>query len=135
LLDDIYAEIHYADRDFFGENTEPLVCGLEDGLVFTTGLSMIMLYGDPLMRRVSEIIDRVVEAGIYNHWISIYTYWIKLRSRKISINHPLDEYYSFNVYHMQPAFYLLLMSWCVSVICFMIELLYSFVFCKRKLRW
>jgi hypothetical protein len=133
LLDDMYAEVHYAGGDFFGANSEPLVCRLEDGIVFATELSMIMLYGDPLIRRVSVIIDRVVEAGIYNHWISVQTYLIKLRSRKISMVHPLNGYYSFNLYHMQPAFYLLLMGWCISVLCFMIELLYNCILCKRKL--
>jgi hypothetical protein len=54
----------------FDENSEPLVCWLEDGVVFKTGLSMIMFHGDPLMKRVTEIIDRVLEAVLYNCWIS-----------------------------------------------------------------
>jgi hypothetical protein len=92
---------------------------------------MLMLYGDPLIERVKEIIDRVVEAGIYNFWISQHMHKLKLYSRKIAILHPLDGYYSFNMYHMQPAFYLLLMGWCVSVICFVIELMCNCVLNKR----
>ena len=38
-------------------------------MAYNEGLSMVMLNGDPLLRRVSEIIDRVVEAGFYNFWI------------------------------------------------------------------
>jgi hypothetical protein len=130
LLDDSVAEMHYAVGDLFGENSEPLLCRLEDGVVFTTGLSMIMLYGDPLLRRVTEIIDRVVEAGIYNYWVSLYMNKHKIKSRKIAIVHPLSEYYSFNLYHMQPAFYLILMGWCLSAICFIVELLYNRLFSK-----
>jgi hypothetical protein len=86
---------------------------------------MLMFHGDPLLRRVNDIIDRVVEAGIISQWISLYMNVEKILSRKISISLPVDEYYSFNLYHMQPAFYLLLMGWCLSSVCFMVELLYN----------
>jgi hypothetical protein len=92
---------------------------------------MLMFHGDPLMRRVNEIINRIVEAGLYNHWIYVRINHIKLLSRKIAIVHPLDEYYSFNLYHMQPAFFLLLMGWCLSVLCFSVEVLYIRVLNKR----
>jgi hypothetical protein len=132
LLEDNFAEMHYAGGYFIGENSEPLVCRLEDGVVFTSGLTMIMFHGVPLMSRVSEIIDRVVEAGLYNYWISFSIHFNKLRSRKVAIAKPLVGYYSFNLYHVQPAFCLLLMGWCLSAICFMVELLYNCVLSRRK---
>jgi hypothetical protein len=125
LLSDNLAEINYALGISLGENSEPLGCGLDDGVAFSSGLTMIMCHGDPLMRRVKELIDRVVEAGIYTHWSSMRIYSLKLKARKIAIIHPLDGYYSFNLYHMQPAFYLLLMGWCLSAICFFVEVLYN----------
>jgi hypothetical protein len=125
LLVDKVAEDNYARGDYVGENSDRLLCRLDDGVVFTTGLTMIMFHGDPLMRRVNAIIDRVVEAGIYNFWISLNMHGIKLYSRKIALVHPLNEYYSFNLYHMQPAFYLLLMGWCLSALCFLVELLFN----------
>ena len=64
LLSDIMAEITYANGDFIGDNSEPLLCGLEYGAVFNTELSMLMFSGDPLLRRVIEIFDRVVETGL-----------------------------------------------------------------------
>ena len=82
---------------------------------------MIMFHGDPLMRRVTEIFDRLVEAGIYSHWNSKRILYLKLYSRKIGIFHPLDEYYSFKLYHMQPSFDLLLIGWCLSAFCFIAE--------------
>jgi hypothetical protein len=104
------------------------VCRLEDGLVFSSGQTMF--HGDPLMRRVSEIIDHVVEAGLYKQWIKNHMHFLKLRSKQIAIVHPLDGYYS-NLNHMQPAFYLILMGWCLSDFCFMFELLYNRFLSKR----
>jgi len=77
------------------------------------------------LRRVNEIIGGVVEAGIYNYWISLLFHRIKLSSQQIAIVQLLDEYYSFNLYHMQPAFYLLLMGWCLSALCFVFEVMYN----------
>jgi hypothetical protein len=107
------------------------MCRLEDGIAFSSGISMIMFHGDPLLRRVSEIIDRLVEAGIYSHWNSKHIEYLKLLSRKIRIFHRLDEYYSFNLYHMQPAFYLLFMGWCLSAFCFIAEILFNRVLSPR----
>jgi len=55
----------------FFENSELLLCGLEDGVVYNTVLIMVMFHGDSLMRRVTEIIDRAVEASLYNWCISL----------------------------------------------------------------
>jgi hypothetical protein len=132
LLPDFVFEILYPLGDTLGENSEPLLCKLEDGVVYNEGLNMIMFHGDPLMKRVSEIIDRVVEAGLYNYWISRLIDLYLLFYRKKAIEDPLDGYYSFNLYHMQPAFYLLLMGLCLSVLCFIVEVLYNCVLSKRK---
>jgi hypothetical protein len=93
---------------------------------------MVMFQGDPLMRRVTEIIDRVVEAGLYNFWNSLLMNSVKISSHKISLVHPLDGYHSFNLYHMQPAFCLLLMGWYISALCFLLEMFYNRVLSKRK---
>ena len=51
----------YAQGDLLSANSEPLLCRLEDGVVFTFGQTMLMLHGDPLMKRVNEIIDQAGE--------------------------------------------------------------------------
>ena len=117
-------EERYASGDFVGENSEPLLCKLEDGVFISFGQGMVMFHGDPLLRRVNEIIDRVVEAGLHKFWDSMQLNLYKIYSRKIAVVLPLSGYYSFNLYHMQPAFYLLLMGWCLSVFCFIFEILY-----------
>jgi hypothetical protein len=97
LLNDLDVEEAYAVVNFVGETSQTLVCRLEDGIFYTNGQSMLMLHGDPLMKRVTEIIERVVEAGLHNHWISITMNKYKLLSRKIAIVTPFDGYYSFNL--------------------------------------
>jgi hypothetical protein len=71
LVTDITAEFNYAISVYVGENSKPLLCKLDDGVIFPNSLKMMMFYGDTLIRRVNDIIDRVVEAGLYNHWISL----------------------------------------------------------------
>jgi hypothetical protein len=132
FLSDMEAEILSASGSLFGENSEPLLCKLEDGIFYNSGLIMVMFHGDPLIRRVTEIIDRVVEAGLYNYWISFRLESLKLFSRKIAIVQQLDGYYSFNLYHMQPAFYLAVMGWCISALSFIVELLYNRVLQRSK---
>ena len=85
LLADIYAEVNYASGHYVGKNSEPLLCRLEDGVVYSTGLTMVMVYGDPLRRGFTEIIHRVVETGLFNCWISMCMHLRKLHSRKIAI--------------------------------------------------
>jgi hypothetical protein len=130
ILPDMSAEFKYAIGDTVGDNSEPLLCKLEDGVVFPYSLTMLMYHGDPLMRRVKNIIDRVVEAGLYNYWISLKIDLNKISVSKIAIVRPLDDYYSFNLYHLQTVFYLLLMGWCLSALCYIFEVLYNSVLSK-----
>jgi hypothetical protein len=132
LNSDLGMELNYASGTMLDENSEPLMCGLEDGVFYNGGLRMAMLQGDPLMRRVTEIIDRVVEAGIYNFWISLRINSKKILSFKTSRAHRFDGYYSFKLYHMQPAFYILFMGLCLSALCFIVEIFYNGVLSKRK---
>jgi hypothetical protein len=131
LLYEQDAEFFYALGYFVGENSKPLVCKLEDGVVIQHSKTMLMYPGDPLMRRVNEIIDRVVEAGLYNHWISLRICWSKITEGKIPIVQKLNEYYSFNIYHMQTSFNFLLMGWFLSALCFVVEVLYKRFLSKR----
>jgi hypothetical protein len=105
-----------------GGNGEPLLCKLDDGVFVNVRSVMVMFYGEPLLKRINKIFGRVVEAGLYRFWISQLVDQYKLINPNIAIVNPLDEYYSFSLYHMQPAFYLLLMGLCLSVFCFVIEL-------------
>jgi hypothetical protein len=128
ILSDYEFQFQTKNGRWFGGNGEPLLCGINDGVFYSVQSVMIMFYGEPLLNRINEIFGRVVEAGLYNFWYSELVNQYKIAFQNIAIVNPLDEYYSFNLYHMQPAFYLLLMGLCLSVFCFVIEL-----FCYRLL--
>jgi hypothetical protein len=55
---------------YFSNNSEPLLCRLEDGVVCNTGLIKIIFHGDALFRRGSELYYRLVGTGLHNYWIS-----------------------------------------------------------------
>ena len=130
LLEDISAEYLYTLGKSADDKSKPLLYGLEYGVFFPTRLTMLMFHGDPLMSRVTEIIDRVVEAGLYNYWFSLQINWLKVILKNKSSVQPLDGYYSFKLYHMKTAFYLLLIGWCLSALCFMVEILYNSILHK-----
>ena len=110
---------------FVVENSVSLLCRLEYGVIHNFFLAMIMFHFDPLIRCVTEIIDRVFEVYLYNYWIYLNMKIFNLHSRKIVTINPLDGYYSVKLYHMQPAFYLLLLGLCLSAFCFMLELSFN----------
>jgi hypothetical protein len=132
FLSENFFKIASDNGDIVGDNRERLLCRVDDGVFLNTRAVMIMFYGEPLLKRVNDIFGRVVEAGIYNCWNSRIVNEFKIVYQYITIVNPLDEYYSFNLYHMQPAFYLLLMGLCLSVICFVIELFCYRLLNKRK---
>jgi hypothetical protein len=65
FLADDDVEKNLAFGIFVGEKSKPMLCRLKNGLFCQCSLKMIMFHEDPLMRRITEIIDCVVEAGIY----------------------------------------------------------------------
>ena len=79
------------------------MCNLEEGVFYSFDLTKIIFHGDKLTNRFSEVIGRVVEAGLHNYWIFLCIHLRKLLSWKIAIIHPLDGYYIFKVYHVQPG--------------------------------
>jgi hypothetical protein len=129
-LFDMVAEGIYSIGNSFGENSELLLCRLENGVVFSFRRSMIKCHGDQLLKRVTVIIDRVDEAVIHNYWISLRMKLCKSLPRKIDLVHLLDGCYSFNLVYMQSAFYLLWMALCLSSLFFVVDFMYNNVFIK-----
>jgi len=123
LYNDPWAEFHYAVVYALGEYSEPLLCRLEDGVVYNNGLRIVMLNGDPLLRRVTEIIDLVVEAELYNFWISLDQHLDKVVFQIIYIVNPLDEYYKLQT--VTHATCLLSPFNCLNALCFIFDLFYN----------
>jgi hypothetical protein len=124
FLSDINYQINYFKGSYVGEKGEPLLCSIDDGVFWNIQSVMILFYGEPLLKRINEVFGRVVEAGLYKFWISQCLNLFRITVKTIAIVNPLDEYFNFNLPHLQPAFYLLLIGLCLSVFCFVIELVY-----------
>jgi hypothetical protein len=132
LVMDIFGKVLTTSLSLLRKGNKHLLCRIDDGLSYNSESVMLMLYGDPLLKRVNEIIDRVMEAGLYNYWLSQFEDQYEAFFRYSNISIQLEEYYNFNLYHMQPAFHLLLMGLCLSVFCFVIEVIFNRLLNKRK---
>ena len=139
ILNELTVEEKFLTSNELDENSKPLICPLDDGILMTVHNAMIMRVGDPLLERIDEIIQRVVEAGMFMQWKKSFFDEIKIRSGTIHRYSLLDDYYSFTLEHMQPAFYMLLIGFCISTVIFLLELAYhrivhlrSSVFKKKR---
>jgi hypothetical protein len=122
ILFDELVEEKYSNSSLMDENSKPLICPLDDGILMTAKFAMLVHAGYPLLERIDEIIQRVVEAGMFMQWRKLHFEMIRIESRKIHSYSLLDDYYSFTLEHMQPAFYMLLMGLCTSTVIFLLEL-------------
>jgi hypothetical protein len=102
------------------QNNRPLLCELEDGGVTSVEIVLLVYRGNPLLELINEIIDQLVESGIATH--------IKKREfskEKIScmpVDFAFDDTYTvFGIRHLQTAFYLLMLGYLLSVVCFVTE--------------
>jgi hypothetical protein len=122
ILDEVDIEEEFAGSSLMDKNSKPTICSLDDGIVMTVHIAMMMHVGDPLLERIDEIIQRVVQAGLFMQWKKLHLNMIKIRAGKLHSYSLLDDYSNFTMEHMQPAFYLLLMGLCISTLIFLLEL-------------
>lgn len=101
-MDELLIEERYSSSSLMDENSRPLLCSLEDGVVICEDGVMMR---DSLLERINHIIDSVVEAGIFMQWKKSHLYNTKARAVVIHSSSPLNSYYSFAMKHMHPAFY------------------------------
>jgi hypothetical protein len=129
---DIIVDYLYYSSQFSDEYGNHQVCRIKDNPVLLTDIVMLLQKGSPLLERVNEIIDRVLESGILNHWFkdSIEAQVI-MKSVSNSTTTLADEFYELNTKHMQSAFYLLFFGEGLGLISLLMELLYF----RMHLQW
>jgi hypothetical protein len=128
ILDEVDIEEKYSSSSVMYENSKPLICPLDDGNVVIINNAMMMRVGDPLLERINEVIQRVVEAGLFMQWKNSHFDELKMRSGTLRSYSLLDDYYNFTLEHMHPAFYLLLMGFCISTLILLLELAHNRIF-------
>jgi hypothetical protein len=143
ILEEVDTEEKYSTPSLMDENSKALICPLADGVMMiicpladgvmmTLLIAMIMRVGDPLLERIDEIIQRVVEARIFMQWKKSHFDKVKLGSGTLHSYSILDDYHSFTLEHMQPAFSMLLMDFCISTLILLLELTYHRVIHLRS---
>jgi hypothetical protein len=105
------------------ENNRPLLCDLEDGGVGKLDLVFLVSKGSPALEYINEIIDRIVEAGIFMQMKNRLFHATRVRRQ---VNSPAfaNSYFDINVRHLQTAFHFLLLGHALSVGCFMLEIMW-----------
>jgi len=122
ILDELSVEERFSSSSLMDENARPLICSLEDGIIMYVNNVMMLHKGDPRLERINDIIQKVVEAGIFMQWKTSHFESMKIRAGAIRVYSPLSNFYGFNIKHVTPAFCLLLIGFGVSILMFILEL-------------
>jgi hypothetical protein len=103
------------------ENNRPLLCDLEDGVIVYLEAVLAVLKGNPLLEHINNVIDRIVEGGLFVQWKKLFFNSARVAGKTTSSHTLADSYLPISIIHMQSAFYLVLMGYAVSLLSFVIE--------------
>jgi len=120
LTSDLLYKFQSANNPSYDTSSNSL-CQIEDGVVERGPIVMVLPKGSALLDRINDIIFRVVESGVFGEWVKM-TDHIQMVKEKASFPGGLsDEYYKLSLEHLQSAFYLLLIGYCLSFVIFVTE--------------
>jgi hypothetical protein len=120
VIDNLNVETYRGSGNWTDENNRPLLCELEDGVVRTIDLSILVRKRSPFFEFLNDIIRRIVEGEIFVHIVERGIAEEKLVSKFFSPTF-VDNYYAISVRHLQTAFYLLMLGYVLAVVCFVTE--------------
>jgi hypothetical protein len=103
------------------ENNRPLLCDLEDGVVVYFETVFAVLRGNPLLEHINDVIDRIVEGGIFVQWKKLFFNSERVAKKTTSSHTLADTYLDISIIHVQSAFYFLLMGHAISLLSLVIE--------------
>jgi hypothetical protein len=127
VIADYFYYQSYFSEDYGGCKS----CTVKESTVIVTDVIMLLQKGSPLLDRVNEIIRRVSEGGIIEHWVHNCAEMREVMKAEANAQTTLaDEFRDLNMKHMQSAFYILLFGQGLSIMSFLTELLYYKSFYK-----
>jgi hypothetical protein len=124
LRSDLTKEFSHSYGHAKDENNRPFLCDLEDGNVVNWDIVMAVLKGSPLLEHVNDVIDRIVEAGIFMEWRNIHFFSVRLSTKTSPYDTSADKYVNINIRHVQSAFYLLLLGQALAFISLFVEIIW-----------
>jgi hypothetical protein len=90
--------------------------------------------GSPLLHHFNRAIAVAVQAGLVEHWFESELVASKIKAASIKKISLLDDYSVFVLTYLQPAFYLLVLGYCLASFVFVVELLCYSTFSHSKYR-
>jgi hypothetical protein len=122
ILDELDVEEHRSRGHWTDENNRPLLCELEDGVVRTTQLAILVRKGSPYFEIIDDVIGRIVEGGIFVH---IKNKGFSKAEMDSKYEFPTfdDTYSTISIGHLQTPFYLLMLGYVLAVVCFVTEIM------------
>ena len=97
------------------------LCQIEDGVVEHGPIVMVLPKGSALLDRINDVIFHVVEAGVFGYWVKMTDHIQMVKEKAFFPGGFSDEYYKLSLEHLQSAFYLLLLGYCLSFVIFVTE--------------
>jgi hypothetical protein len=105
------------------ENNKPLLCELEDGVVRTIQLAIVVRKRSPFFEIIDDVIGHIVEGGIFVHIKKKGFSEAKINSKYNSRTFD-DTYTTINIVYLQMPFYLLMLGYVLAGACFVTEIMW-----------
>lgn len=125
LFSQVLEEYMRAKSTLVQDTDRSLLCKIADGGVLPITYGMVMPKRSPLLPHVNEILSRIFESGIFLKWAADSFELERINAKAFHIPSLADDYQRFNLDHMQSAFYVLLFGVILSVMTFIIQLIYQ----------
>jgi hypothetical protein len=124
LCSDLSTEYLHSVWSSTDENNRPLLCDLEDGVVVYFQSVMAVLKRNPLLEHINDVIDRIVEGGLFMQWKRQFFNYASVAKKTTPSYTLVDTYLNISIIHVQSAFHLFLLGHAAALFSFVIEMVW-----------
>jgi hypothetical protein len=123
ILEDWVIVYYRGKGDWTNENNRPVLCELENGVVRTIDIAILVRKRSPFLEFINDVISHIVEGGIFMH---IKKRGFEKAKIKTEFNFPTanDKYSVYSVSLLQSVFYLLMLGYVLAVASFVTEIMW-----------
>lgn len=114
---------YHLTRTYVDRNGKPLICQA-GGVFFPLNYVTYMEKWNPILNRFNYITTRILESGIFYHWLESGLHMQRLFAGVIETKTTSGEYYDISLEHAQGIFAVLVPGLLLSVVIFFVELSY-----------
>ena len=114
--------IKYVVMEMGVENFRKIICTFDE-TVGSLGLTVLFKKGNPLLERFNILMSCYLEAGLPERFWREEEHLASLRGRGRLVEAAGNEFFAFSIYHLMPAFVLLIVGTVFSSVVFIAELI------------